>query len=80
MQFIKHNDDLIYRKGAPIGDSNVWFLDYDGTIIQQKNGKCPNIRKKNDWRFLYPEVKAKLEQFTGVIVIISNQKIHRINR
>lgn len=76
MEFIEYNSQLIYKKGSSItiNQTNVLFLDYDGTIIVQKNGKIPRLRKKDDWKFFSSNVKTTLENYNGICVIISNQK------
>lgn len=76
MNFVEYNSQLIYCQGSFIGKNNksILFLDYDGTIILQKNGKRPRLRKKNDWNFFSQNVKTVLETYNGICVIISNQK------
>ena len=76
MQFLEYNNNLIYHIGSniTIDQTNILFLDYDGTIIVQKNGKMPRMRKSDDWKFFSGNVKYVLEGYDGICVIVSNQK------
>lgn len=75
MEFVEEEKGLLVFKGETIlPDTKLLFLDYDGTIIRQKNGKIPRLRKENDWVFVSKNVRPVLENWEGVCIIITNQK------
>ena len=76
MKFVDYDEGLFYHQGEI--HENYLFIDYDGTIILQKNGKCPTLRKSGDWKYVFPNIPNVLKNFN--VVIITNQKNIKDNK
>ena len=75
MEFEDYDEGLLFCRGNE-GEKKL-FLDYDGTIILQKNGKCPTLRKSGDWRFVYPNVVDVLNLYDSIIIITNQKNLKR---
>jgi len=73
MSWIKEKDIIIYNKKEEY-KKNIAGFDIDGTIIKTKSGKKFPINE-NDWKFLYNNIKTKIEEIPNdySIIFITNQ-------
>ena len=64
---------IVFHGETPLGGEPVLFLDWDDTIVRPIHGKIFRERNANDWKFTSSNVPSKLNNWPGVIVIVSNQ-------
>lgn len=64
---------IVIEGDKPLRCDPVLFLDWDDTIIRPIHGKIFRERRADDWKFTCSNVSTKLNNWPGLIVIVSNQ-------